>query len=156
MFGFGKGSKVTASIGAALHHQLYSAMKENEALTNDRLMSLFTNGYTSSFVFCVYGLQGLNAEKMLGKNFRNILDGVLPARLYEIFDKQNEMRKLSESMSDKASFSDMFTGNQDPKYFTESQLLAREEAEIYVKTGDVNSVSGWQNYLTGKDIYSEV
>jgi uncharacterized Fe-S cluster-containing radical SAM superfamily protein len=30
MFGFGKGSKVTAFIGAALHHQFYSAMREDE------------------------------------------------------------------------------------------------------------------------------
>ena len=30
MFGFGKGSKVTASLGAALHYQFYSAMREDE------------------------------------------------------------------------------------------------------------------------------
>ena len=156
MFGFGKGSKVTASIGTALHHQLYAAMKEDEVMTNDRILSLFTNGYTSSFVFCVYGLEGLNAEKMLNKNLRKIFDGVLPNRLYDIFTRQNEMRQLAESLGDSSSSPEISKGNQCPKYFAESQLMAREEAKLYVKTGDVASATGWYNYLTGKGVYSDV
>ena len=64
MFGLGKKGKVTSSIGKALHQQIYSAMTENEQLTNERLLSLFTNGYISTFVICVYSFEELNAEKM--------------------------------------------------------------------------------------------
>lgn len=125
MFGFGKGSKVTESIGAALHYQLHLAMKENELMTNARILSLFTNGYIMAFSFSVYGLQGLSANKMFEKNFRNILDGVLPNRLYEVFTRQNEIRQLADTMEDRSSVPEMFSANQDPKYFNESQLLAR-------------------------------
>jgi|TARA_R110002074_G_C12533588_1_gene665109 hypothetical protein len=156
MFGFGKGSKVTASIGTALHHQLYAAMKEDEIMTNERLLSLFTNGYISVFALFVYDLEGLNAQKIFEKNFRKMLDGVLPNRLDELFIKQNEMRKLAESMEDKSLYPEMYSGNQDPKYFTDAQLAAKEDAKLFVKTGDVASATGWYNYLTGKGVYSDV
>jgi hypothetical protein len=156
MFGLGKGSKVTASIGSALHHQLYEAMKEDEMMTNERLSSLFTNGYISVFVLFVYDLEGLNAQKIFEKNFRKILDGVLPNRLYEIFVKQNEMRKLAESMEDRSLYPEMYVGNQNPKYFTDAQLIAKEDAKLFFETGDVTFANGWHNYLTGKDNYSEV
>lgn len=156
MFGFGKGSKVTASVGAALHHQLYSAMKENEIMTNERLLSLFTNGYISVFALFVYDLEGLNAQKIFEKNFRKMLDGVLPNRLDELFIKQNEMRKLAESMEDKSLYPEMYSGNQDPKYFTDAQLVAKEDAKLFVETGDVTSVNGWNNYLTGKGKYKKI
>ena len=156
MFGFDKGSKVTASVGAALHHQLYSAMKEDEIMTNERLLSLFTNGYISVFALFVYDLEGLNAQKIFEKNFRKMLDGVLPNRLDELFMKQNEMRKLAESMEDKSLYPEMYSGNQDPKYFTDAQLAAKEDAKLFVETGDVASATGWYNYLTGKGVYSDV
>jgi hypothetical protein len=156
MFGFDKGSKVTASVGAALHHQLYSAMKEDEIMTNERLLSLFTNGYISVFALFVYDLEGLNAQKIFEKNFRKMLDGVLPNRLDELFIKQNEMRKLAESMEDKSLYPEMYSGNQDPKYFTDAQLAAKEDAKLFVETGDVASATGWYNYLTGKGVYSDV
>ena len=142
MFGFDKGSKVTASVGAALHHQLYSAMKEDEIMTNERLLSLFTNGYISVFALFVYDLEGLNAQKIFEKNFRKMLDGVLPNRLDELFIKQNEMRKLAESMEDKSLYPEMYSGNQDPKYFTDAQLAAKEDAKLFVETGDVASATG--------------
>ena len=156
MFGFGKGSKVTASIGSALHHQLYEAMKDDEIMTNERLLSLFTNGYTSVFALFVYDLEGLNAQKIFEKNFRKILDGVLPNRLDEIFLKQNEMRQLAESMEDRSLYPEMYTGNQDPKYFEAAQLVAKEDAKLFVETGNVISVNGWYNYLTGKGKYSQI
>ena len=156
MFGLGKGSKVTASIGSVLHHQLYEAMKEDEIMTNERLLSYFTNGYTSVFVLFVYNLEELNAQKMFDKNFRKILDGVLPNKLYETFVKQNEMRQLAESMEDRSLYPEMYTGNQDLKYFTDAQSVAKEDAKLFVKTQDVTSVSGWHNYLVGKDNYSNI
>lgn len=156
MFGLGKGSKVTASIGSALHYQLYEAMKDDEIMTNERLLSLFTNGYTSVFALFVYDLEGLNAQKIFEKNFRKILDGVMPNRLGEIFLKQNEMRQLAESMEDRSLYPEMYTGNQDPKYFEAAQLVAKEDAKLFVETGNVISVNGWYNYLTGKGKYSQI
>ena len=98
----------------------------------------------------------LAAQKIFEKNFRKMLDGVLPNRLDELFIKQNEMRKLAESMEDKSLYPEMYSGNQDPKYFTDAQLAAKEDAKLFVETGDVASATGWYNYLTGKGVYSDV
>ena len=155
MFGLGKKGKVTSSIGKALHQQIYSAMTENEQLTNERLLSLFTNGYISTFVLCVYSFEELNAEKMFNNNFRKILDGVLPNKLYEIFLRQNEMRQLADTMEESKP-PEMVTGNQNPKYFEEAKLLAKEDAKSFVNTGDMDSANSWYNYLTGKDNYSQL
>lgn len=156
MFGLGKTSKVTASIGSALHYQLYEAMKEDKIMTNERLLSLFTNGYISVFALSVYDLQGLKAQKTFEKNFRKMLDGVLPNRLDEIFLKQNEMRKLAESMKDRSLYPEMYTGNQDPKYFNEAQLAAKADAKLFLEAGNVASANGWYNYLTGKGKYLQI
>ena len=156
MFGFGKEGKVTSSIGEALHSQLFRALQEDEGLTNERLMSLFTNGYIISFVFSVYGLNGLNAQKLSDKNLSKILNGVLPRRLEEVVMRQNEMRMLAEDTEPDSKSGIMFEGNQNPKYFSEAQKLAREEAELYVNSGSVESAQGWYNYLTAKGDYVEI
>tara|TARA_B100000795_G_C22685532_1_gene393500 strand:+ start:261 stop:725 length:465 start_codon:yes stop_codon:yes gene_type:complete len=152
MFGFSKSEKVTDAISAALHSQLYAAMNENEALTNERLLSLFTNGYIISFVYSIYGLHGLKANAMFNKNLNKILNGILPDRLEEVFMRQNEMRKMTESMDTPSA--EMLLGNQNPKYFTESQLLARKEAGLYMRSNDVEDARAWYSYLTGKGEYS--
>ena len=127
MFGLGRGRKVTDSIGIALHHQLFAAMKTDEATTNSRLLSLFTNGYLSSFVIMVYHYEGLKAEKLFERNFRWILNGILPNKLYETFKLQNELRirgdeliELAESLKDK-SLTEGLVDTQDPKYFVQAQ-----------------------------------
>ena len=123
---------------------------------NERLLSLFTNGYIAAFVYSVYGLQGLNATKMLERNLVNILDGVLPKKLNEIFTKQNELRQLAEDMDDHASVPEMFTENQNPKYFQEAQQLARNEADLYVDSGSAESAHSWYDYLAGRGAYNEI
>lgn len=125
-------------------------------MTNERLLSMFTNGYTSVFALFVYDLEGLNSQKIFEKNFRKILDGVMPNRLDEIFLKQNEMRQLAGSMEDRSLYPEMYTGNQDPKYFEDAQLVAKEDAKLFVETGNVISVNGWYKYLTGKGKYSQI
>ena len=152
MFGFSKSEKVTNAIGVALHSQLYAAMNENETVANERILSLFTNGYIVSFVYSMYGLNGLKANAMFGKNINKILNGVLPDRLEEVFVRQNEIRKVTESMGTPSP--EMLSGNQNPKYFTESQELARKEAELYMRNNDVDDTRGWYRYLTGKGEYS--
>ena len=153
MFGLGKVSKVTDSIGIALHHQLFAAMKADEKTTNARLMSLFTNGYLSVFVLMVYKYEGLNATNLFDKKFRWILDGILPNKLYETFKSQNELRirgeeliELAESLKDKSLTEDL-VGTQDPKYFVQAQEEAKADARLYVDTKDVTSIDGWYNYL---------
>jgi hypothetical protein len=152
MFGFSKSEKVTNAIGAALHSQLYTAMNENETVVNERILSLFTNGYIISFVYSMYGLNGLKASAMFERNINKILNGILPDRLEEAFVRQNEMRKITESIGTPSP--EMLSGNQDPKYFAESQELGRKEAELYMRNNDVDDARGWYRYLTGKGEYA--
>ena len=80
-------------IGAALHKQIYDAMKEDEKMASTNLQSPFFVGYMVGFVkagFLVQGLTKDEATKQLNKSMRYICDGVIPGRLWEIFSKQHQ------------------------------------------------------------------
>ena len=85
---FGKKYKKEADIiGRALHEQIYDAMKSDEKLAGKNLKSAFFVGYMYSFVSAGFIVQGVSGDQ-LDKYLKYICDGVIPGRLWEIFNAQ--------------------------------------------------------------------
>tara|TARA_X000000368_G_C22993406_1_gene695449 strand:+ start:699 stop:1190 length:492 start_codon:yes stop_codon:yes gene_type:complete len=80
-------------IGAAIHKQIFDAMKEDKKMTSNNLNTPFFVGYMIGFVkagFLVQGLSKDEATKQLNVNMKYICDGINPGTLWEIFSKKHQ------------------------------------------------------------------
>ena len=107
MFGFFKTRKAISDarnlLGVELHRQLSEALAQNESLAVERLSTSFTPGYIYWFVRSGFSAQGLDGAKIVDDQLRSICDGVLPGKLYKIFESQLAAVQIAKSMSNQAS-----------------------------------------------------
>lgn len=78
-----------SKIGIELHRQIKEAFKVNEQQTTERLYTSFMVGYFYYFVrMGFFTITGIPGEQAADKHLQQILDKVLPNKLYEIFNDQ--------------------------------------------------------------------
>lgn len=103
MFGFLKQRKVEKDaankIGVEIHRQIMSAFQIDETTTGDRIPTFFTIGYIFGFIRIGFTTLGLDGEQATNKWTRHICDGVLPGRLYEIFERLLAAMELAKSLN---------------------------------------------------------
>lgn len=87
-------------IGIELHRQIKEAFDLNEAETSARLQTSFCVGYIYWFVRLGFStITGVVGECATDKHLRYICDGVLPGRLYDIFNRQLAALEVARQMS---------------------------------------------------------
>ena len=97
MFGFGKKYKDQADkIGHALHEQIFGVIKENEALASQKLQSPFFVGYLAYFISTGFITQGVPSNQT-DKYMKYVCNGIMPRRLWEIFQKQMKIVEASQA-----------------------------------------------------------
>ncbi len=88
-------------IGTELHRQIKEAFDLNEAETSARLQTSFCVGYIYWFVRLGFStITGVVGERATDKHLRHICDGVLPGKLYEIFNRQLAALEVARQMGD--------------------------------------------------------
>jgi hypothetical protein len=85
-------------IGIELHRQIFDALKENESEAGVRISSPFVAGYLYGFVRIGFGALGYDGEKVSEKYFKYICNGILPKKLYEIFERQLAALELAKDL----------------------------------------------------------
>lgn len=101
MFGlFGKKEHKEAAnrIGVEIHRQLIEALQTDELSASNNLSSAFTAGYLTGFIWFGFTSQGYEGEKLLNKYTKHIFNGVLPGKLYDIFNKQYAALELAKQL----------------------------------------------------------
>ena len=159
MFGFGKESKTTKLIGTSLHSQLHKALQEDESMTNQRLMSTFTNGYIMGFIHANYTLAGLDGSKQALKHSEEIIQGVHP-RLAEYIIRTGELMALKDSANGfkKLSMAEERVGIDvnpcyDPDYYEKGLDVGSHDARISLMLN--GEAVNWYWWLTGQERWKE-
>ena len=92
-------------IGVKIHEQIFSALSENEGLASERLNSPFVVGYLYTFTTMAFidlipsSTRTEPADKIMGKHIKYICNGVLPAKLWKIFNSQMKLIEESKRLS---------------------------------------------------------
>ncbi len=102
MFGLFKQHKAEKEaanrIGVELHRQLKEALTGGGKEAEQRVASFFVVGYLHGFVTIGFSTQGISGEQAADKYLRYICDGVMPNKLYEIFERLLSALELAKSL----------------------------------------------------------
>lgn len=85
-------------IGKRLHSQVYAAMQENAGSASDRLQGPFATGYVYMFIRMSYLEFGIDGETATDRRLKHILEGIIPGRLHDIFQRQLAAVELAKKL----------------------------------------------------------
>jgi hypothetical protein len=88
-------------IGVELHRQIRAALERGGKEVESRTISFFIAGYLFGFIRAGFTIQGIPGEQAADKYVRHICDGVIPKRLYEIFERYLAALELAKSLDKK-------------------------------------------------------
>jgi hypothetical protein len=104
MFGFLKNrkaiSEARAKIGVELHRQIKEALIQDERTATEKLSTVFIVGYIYWFVSGGFSCQGIDGGAVVDKQLRLVCDGVMPNKLYDIFQRQMAALEIAKGMKD--------------------------------------------------------
>jgi hypothetical protein len=104
MFNFLKCRKAISDarqvIGVELHRQIKEAVFQDESATSEKLSTAFTPGYIYWFVRMGFTCQGIDGGAIVDRQLKRVCDGVLPGKLYDIFQCQLAALGVAQDMSD--------------------------------------------------------
>ena len=155
MFGFFKARKAISDarnvVGTELHRQLAEALEQNESLATQKLSTAFTPGYIYWFVRLGFSVQGVDGGKIVDDQLRQVCDGVLPGKLYKIFESQLAALQVAKSMSNQAA---PIPGTKvSPKQLVElfelGTLAAVHDARVLS-----SRPSNFKKYLLGQQVHA--
>lgn len=116
-------------------------------MTTEKLSTVFTPGYIYWFVRMGFSVQGIDGGKVIDKQLRLVCDGVIPDKLYDIFQRQLAALKVAQSMDDQTR--PIRGTNMNP-----SQLTALFELGVKVGSYDATYLSSkpinFKKYLLGQ------
>lgn len=153
MFGFFRRRRLVAEartkIGIELHRQLKEALHADERVTEKNLSTVFVVGYLYWFVRMGFTHLGIDGGSVVDKQLRPICDGVLPNKLYEIFERQMAALKIAQGMNDQTA--QIRGANVTPAQLTElfekgSKVGAFDGSYVEAKPSNLKA------YLLGQDI----
>ena len=117
---FGKGRKhrkLADRIGNEIHRQLTKAFSKRPLLFENVREIAFTAGYLKSFTFVAFSEIGCKDLDVHLQQIRYFCNGVLPNRLWDVFQRGEALNELSQSSN------------------REEFIRAREDYELGVKAG---------------------
>ena len=104
MFGFLKNRKVIkearVKIGVELHRQIKEALYQDERAAAEKLSTVFVVGYIYWFIRMGFSYQAIDGGTVVDKQLKLICDGVLPNKLYDIFQRQMAALEVAQSTKD--------------------------------------------------------
>ena len=135
--------KLADQIGKEIHRQLQQAFKEKDEMLGTASEMVFTAGYLGSFTFVAFSKIGCREIDVHLKYIRYFCNGVLPNRLWEVFERGKALNDLSRS------------GDRD------EFIKTRESYDLGVKAGindagqffsKDNPPSNLANFLVGNSV----
>lgn len=88
--------KLADQIGKEIHRQLQQAFKEKDEMLGTVSEMVFTAGYLESFTFVAFSEIGCQEIDVHLKYIRHFCNGVLPNRLWEVFERGKALNDLSQ------------------------------------------------------------
>jgi hypothetical protein len=128
-------------IGIELHKQIKTALEHGGSEAENRTVSTFMAGYLYGFIRISFTTQGIPGEAAADKHIRYICDGVIPKRLYEIFERQLAALELAKSL-DK---------NDEIEQFEVGVEVGAYDAGIFGPFSNVQA-NNLTNFLLGKEV----
>ena len=116
---FKRHKKEAATIGEHLHHQIFTALKEDAEQADKKLNGVFLVGYLYSFVSTAFEVQGVPASKA-DDYLKFILDGVLPGKLW---------KRLSQAVG-LMEFKSRISAEKGEQYAPELYTMGKRAGEI--------------------------
>lgn len=143
-------------IGAELHRQISSAFAENEESTTERLTSFFTSGYLYGFIRFGFTHQGIDGMYAAERHIKHICNGVLPKKLYEIFQRIFAATKLAGDVGKEKEVKEFMLGMEvgvsDAKYLSIYMAGADDEInELFKGMADLKEPNNLSLFLVGKE-----
>lgn len=158
MFDFFKNRKALrdarTEIGVVLHRQIRDAIRQDEHSASEKLSTSFSVGYISWIIKAGFSWRGFDDDSILEKHLKHICDGVIPNRLYDIFQRQLDALEIAHGMKDQAS--KIKGTNVSPAEVVELFELG-SEVGLYDGMHLSEHTCNFKNYLLGQPlIYKSV
>ena len=137
MFGFLKNrlliDETRTKIGVELHRQIREALLQDERATTENLSTAFTPGYIYWFIHGGFTYSGIEGTSVVDKHLRRICDGVIPDKLYSIFNSQLSALGIAQSMTSQDSpiRGTSITPTQLTELFEHGSLIGGHDAGEY-------------------------
>lgn len=141
-----KHKKEARLIGENLHHQIYTALKVNTELADSNLRSDFVVGYLYYFVASGFAAQGIPASTV-DKYLKFILDGVLPGKLWALFNSQLGLIELEKQRLAKDGADD-----DEQSLFSIGGKAGMSDGLNLVSWDRVTTRDNLRAYLLGEDL----
>ena len=147
-----KEREACSKIGVELHRQIKEAFEENEEQTAQRLHTSFIAGYFYYFVTMgFFTITGASGERAANKYIRQILDGVLPNKLYEIFNGQLAALEVAKSIEDQnRKIRGTQTSPSDVKQLFETGAKFGMSDGTYLSSSYSSGPNSLKQYLIGE------
>jgi hypothetical protein len=144
LFGNKEHKKAANRIGIEIHRQLFEALEADEASANKNLSSAFIPGYLIGFIWFGFTTQGYEGEKLLNKYTKHICNGVLPGKLYEIFNKQHTALDIAKDLGK----------NEEIELYEKGIEVGVYDSGVF-SVFAYNEANNLFNYLTNQELHYE-
>ena len=142
LFGRSKEEKNAANrIGVKLHRQILEALQKDEQEASKKLSSPFSVGYLYGFIRLGFTHQGMEGERLADKYLKHICNGILPGKLYDIFQRQFAAIELAKDLGKNDEIEQFGIG-------VEAGAYDAEVFNIFI----TNETQNLTKYLTNEEI----
>ena len=142
-------------IGVQLHRQISVAFAENEKETSKRLMTPFTTGYIYGLVHLGFSHQGIEGEPATDTRLKYICDGVLPKKLYSIFQSVLSTVEYAKSLGEKNEVKGfelgVEVGASDAGYFSVCLSDDEDMNEVFASMAGADEPNSLSLFLVGRE-----
>lgn len=136
-------------IGIELHRQIKEALDQNEGEAAARLQTSFTVGYIYSFVRTSFSTLGFDEKQKTDKYMKLICDGVIPKKLYDIFQRQSAAIVIAQGMEDKNK---IIRGTTITPADVAKLFKIGAAAGMFDATSSRSKVNSLERYLLGEKV----
>jgi hypothetical protein len=88
--------KAADSMGVLIHKQIMEALNERGQLSGTHVEMAFISGYLTQFAWIVFDNLGCRDIGIQNENIKHMCDGVLPGKLWDMFQKGQGLYHLSK------------------------------------------------------------
>ena len=102
MFGkSGKYKKISDLVGTEIHRQVRQALEKKEQLFDNPEQAAFMAAYLKLFMFEPFSSLGVRDYGTITKYTKRVCDGVIPGRMWEIYEQGNALNDLAQDGTNK-------------------------------------------------------
>ena len=148
MFGFSnkKRFEICDKIGIKIHKQISEALTENSAALSEPEDAIFFHGYLNGFMIGFTSIHdSSNSWAVDVKYKKHICEGVIPGRLWDIFERAQAIAQLSDQAGfDVEELWDL--GKKSGWYDSQRQLVGGDNLFRYL-TGEEIDLAFYDDYV---------